>query len=1122
MLANELIDRLERLGLLDQEIIEALREQLVQGGTRVTPEAVAKLLVDNGHLTRFQATKLIGELRSGEYESEAESTDDLVAEVSELEVLPEDDVETVEPEVEEVTPLYEAASEFDSAVEVEEVEAVEAVEMAGFDGEASDGADKARPTPNRKKADPEKSQWDSFKIYGYIGIIVFLILVGGGITFVLTREDADQVIGKANEQYENQNYQAAQDMYLSFLESFGDVNQYSSLARARITMTELYKAAEFKQEPWKAVELEKEKLPLVADEPGMNDERPDLAALMVDIAANLAESAGRATETEKKQELLVVLDEQLQLMENPQYMLSSVKVTLAAQIQGVVEARARVQRDISRNIRLDEAEVAMGSFLDNEDTKAAYDKRKELLKSFPELYDHERLEVLIKRASKIQQTLVSASSELPKVSTNEESEVTLDAVVLTTLQGRPAPDLIDETLYFRAGGSILAFDGETGRLIWRKYVGVAKDLPPVQLEDGVLLSQSATLEVLRCNESDGTVAWSSSIGEVFSEPVAIKDDIYISTDSGRLLTIDAISGDAKWATQLPQALSTGPGVDDRLRKVYLPGNHSNIYVLNSRDGSCTESYYLGHEDNTVSVPPIPLLGHLFVIENAGAEYANVHVLRFDERGEKLVQAQAPFRLIGNVIVSPIVDGRRLIVLTDRGEVTVYDIEPTAEREQVTVAASLPAFYDEPTSTQMSVGKSQMWITGTRLGRYELQINTGRVIRDWSIHELDTFIGKPYSSDDALVHARVLRDTSAIRITAADPKTGDEIWRTDVGVPVSMLEPTDSGVHVVTTQAALFKLQPDSATKEMIGGEKPLENPGDQAVAIRFMDPIKLDDKRRVMLNAVGDPSLLIYDPDRASEKLRRVTMRLPSGLPTSGGVASGGGLLLPLDNGRIVLVDWRTGAVSSSAPFQPASDPVGRVTWTKPIPLPDDPDQVVLADSRKKIYRLRVGEQIRELQSKDMDFKVLGPSAGVGNTMVASFAGPAADSIVGYDLSSLNEVFRTLLNGRIDWGPTAAGDLALVRTDDGILHAFKSDGTSAFEVNVPAGQIAGDPVRDGSRVILASRSGWVITFDAASGKLLGKLDLGQPISASPLLLDTTKLLIPGLEGVVYQAEVPVQ
>lgn len=1122
MLANELIDRLERLGLLDQEIIEALREQLVQGGTRVTPEAVAKLLVDNGHLTRFQATKLIGELRSGEYESDSPGTDNLVEEVDELEVLPEDEGEAVEAEVEEAVPLYEASSELYSADAVEEVVAVEAVEVSGFGEETVEATDDTRPKPNRKKPDAEKSQWDSFKIYGYIGIIVFLLLVGGGITFVLTREDADQVIGKANEQYENQNYQAAQDMYVSFLESFGATNQYSSMARARITMTELYKAAEFRQEPWKAVELEKEKLPLVADEPGMNDERPDLAQLMVDIAANLAESAGRAAETEKKQELLVVLDEQLVLMENPEYMLSSAKVNLAPQIQGVVEARARVQRDIDRNIQLDQAEASMISSLEQQETKAAYDTRKELLKSFPELYDHERLQTLIKQASGIQQTLVRAASELPKVSSEESPTAATDSIVLTTLEGNTAPELVDATLYFRAGGSILAFDGETGRLIWRKYVGVAKDLPPVQLEDGVLLSQSANLEILRCNENDGSVAWKSSIGEEFSEPISVKDDIYVSTDAGRLLAIDAISGDAKWATQIPQELDVGPGVDDRLRRIYLAGDHSNVYVLNSRDGACVESYYLGHEASTVSVPPIPLLGHLFVIENAGANYANVHVLRFDERGEKLVQAQAPFRLIGNVIVSPIVNGRRLIVLTDRGEVTVYDIEPTAERDQVTVAATLPAFYDEPTSTQMAVGKSQMWITGTRLGRYELQINTGRVIRDWSIHELDTFIGKPYSSDDALVHARILRDTSAIRITAADPKTGDEIWRTDVGVPVSLLEPTDSGVHVVTTQAALFNLQSDASTDRLLGGEKPIENPGDKAVAIRFTDPIKVDEKRRVMLNAVGDPSLLVYDPDRKSEKLRRVTMRLPSGLPTSGGVASGGGLLLPLDNGRIVLVDWRTGAVSSSAPFQPASDPVGQVIWTKPIPLPDDPDQVVLADSRKKIYRLRVGEQIRELQSTELEFKLIGPSARVGNAMVASFAGPAADSLIGFDLSNLNEVFRMLLNGRINWGPMSAGELALVRTDDGVLHGFKTDGTSVFEVEVPDGEIAGYPLSDENRLILVGRSGWIITLDAASGEVIGQIDIGQPISASPVLLDATKLLIPGLEGVVYQAEVPVQ
>ena len=1121
MLANELIDRLERLGLLDQEIIEALREQLVQGGTRVTPEAVAKLLVDNGHLTRFQATKLIGELRSGEYQSDSDGSSELVEEVADLEILPDEDAEPVEAVVEEVAASYEAENSLYDA-DVEEVVAVEAVEVGALDEDPAGPETSARPKPKHKKADSEKSQWDSFKIYGFIGIIAGLLLIGGGITFVLTREDADQVIAKANEQYDNQNYDAAQKMYQSFIESFGNENQYSSLARSRMIMTELYKAAEFRQKPEEAVAVEKEKLPLVADEEGMNEERGNLAALMVDIAANIAEAAQRAKETAKKQELLEVLDEQMVLMENPQYMMSSMKVTLASQIQSVVESRARVQRDISRNIRLDEAEVSMISSLDQKETKAAYDTRKELLRLFPELYDHERLQTLIKRASDIQQTLVTASSELPNVTVGGDDAEEAQAVVLTTLEGNAIPDLRGVTLYFRAGGSILAFDGETGKLSWRKYVGMAKDLPPVQLEDGVLLCQSTELEIIRCNESDGSVAWTSAIGESFSEPISNKDEIYVSTDSGRLLSIDVISGDAKWATQIPQSLNVGPGVDDRLRRVYLAGDHSNVYVLNSRDGNCVESYYLGHEAATVSVPPIPLLGHLFVIENAGADYANMHVLRVDERGEKLVQAQAPFRLIGNVSIPPIVDGRRLIVLTDRGEVTVYDIEPTAEREQVTVAATLPAFYDEPTATQMAVSKSQMWITGTRLGRYELQINTGRVIRDWSIHELDTFIGKPYSSDDALVHARILRDTSAIRITAANPKTGEEIWRTDVGVPVSHLQSAESGVHVITTQAALFNLSLDPATNTYLGGQSPLENPGDKAVAIRFKDPISIDAKKKVMLNEVGDPSLLVYDPDRETEKLRRVTMSLSSGLPTSGGVISGGGLLLPLDNGRVVLVDWRTGAVSSSAPFQPASDPVGKIKWTRPITLPDDPDQVVLADSRKKIYRLRVGEQIRELQSKDLEFPLIGPSSRVGNVMLASTAGPAADSLVGFDLSNLSETFRVLLNGRIIWGPMAAGDVALVKTDDGKIRGYRASGQQDFEVAIPVGEIVGSPIRDENRILLAGRSGWLLTLDASSGSVLGQADIGQPIFSAPMLVNSNQLLIPGAEGVVYSAEVPVK
>ncbi len=118
----------------------------------------------------------------------------------------------------------------------------------------------------------------------------------------------------------------------------------------------------------------------------------------------------------------------------------------------------------------------------------------------------------------------------------------------------------------------------------------------------------------------GAIRWRSQVGEPFSEPVAIDEEIYASAVSGTVFALDAESGEAKWATQIPQSLEVSPGVDSRLSRAYLPGDHSNLYVLNARDGSCIESYYIGHAEGTIAVPPIPLLGHVFVVENEAVDY----------------------------------------------------------------------------------------------------------------------------------------------------------------------------------------------------------------------------------------------------------------------------------------------------------------------------------------------------------------------------------------------------------------------------------------------------------------------------------------------------------------------
>ncbi len=68
MMIEQFIERLEQQGLLDKSVIDDLRGKVARvKGKKITPEAIAKYLVDKGHLTPFQATKLISDVscRSG-------------------------------------------------------------------------------------------------------------------------------------------------------------------------------------------------------------------------------------------------------------------------------------------------------------------------------------------------------------------------------------------------------------------------------------------------------------------------------------------------------------------------------------------------------------------------------------------------------------------------------------------------------------------------------------------------------------------------------------------------------------------------------------------------------------------------------------------------------------------------------------------------------------------------------------------------------------------------------------------------------------------------------------------------------------------------------------------------
>ena len=94
MMVEQFIDRLEQQGLLDKETLADLRRKVVRAkGKKITPKALAKYLVDRGHLTRFQAIKLVGDISalpdSGTIRAGKPKTEDK-ANSDELRLLPDD------------------------------------------------------------------------------------------------------------------------------------------------------------------------------------------------------------------------------------------------------------------------------------------------------------------------------------------------------------------------------------------------------------------------------------------------------------------------------------------------------------------------------------------------------------------------------------------------------------------------------------------------------------------------------------------------------------------------------------------------------------------------------------------------------------------------------------------------------------------------------------------------------------------------------------------------------------------------------------------------------------------------------------------------------------------------
>ncbi len=1177
MSARELLDRLEEQGMLEDSVIADLRRQLDGASRGVSAESIAKLLVDNGHITKFQATKLINDVTATAEDRRTARAESAEAKRQQADAPPakkaseEDDLIDLPPTPEE---LKKAAADAQRAKQqtasskksepkaaepapreapaaaakpdkkpaakprasapetpppapaepvvlddVVEVDVLDDAQVGSADPLATGnlGAmDQPRaPARGLKKKTVRSNPWDSpLMLVGGFSLIV-LIAVSVVMYYSLTRGTAAEFFEAAQTDYRGGSYVNAIAKYEKFLRYYpSDPN--SSEARVRMNMAQLRIEAEGARDPQKGLEAAERILPTIENEEAFSEARTELATMLPDIARAFAERAKEAKTVDEAEALLARVDQAMVLVDNPSYIPTSAKKTQANVIDKIQETVTQVRRDMNQERELAKAVSGMASAIAAGTTREAFRIRDELVASYPGLEAHPEVVQKIAEIAERERDLITVSQQdVP--ATIEAAAEERARIVLFGRTGSGIPNVDEETVVLSVPGAVYGLDAPSGRVLWRKFVGYDVTYDPWRVNSDIdadaLLVDGDQYAVLRVKPRTGEIVWRLEIGEAFNNPVLWRDRVLVTTKTGKVWNIDVASGLSRRQTELKQGLDAPAGTYDKFSLLYQVGENDNVYVVSIDTMECREVYYLGHRKGTVVVPPTFAAGLLFVPVNAGPDFAFIHVLAVDSNGLNLKPIQAPIRIDGHVIASPLVSGRRILFVTSFGGVIPYEINSQQDPPVTQEIAPLTATRSTPMHTYAVLDRASVWVADQRILGYDIQASQAQFNRRWAAHDGESFVAPLKRVGEAVVYVRGSAGSSGFRVTAVDGATGKEIyWQTDLSFPtLNIVDAGEGKLLAASSLGAVYSITPEALQTGLIEAAADLRLGG-----TAFQHSLSIADGRQVIFSEAAQA--LIYDPARADREMRLLRLNMPDGSAACGPILAAGGLLVPLATGQISVFDLSSGG-DLVLPFQPQIRAGSRVAWRRPATIAADQKEIVIADDRQNLYRIGIvdtgGAHLAPIEQVTTREQIVGGLAVLDNTVFAILGRNDSDALTTFALPRLKEDDPIPLNGRVTWGPQRVNDVVLVATDTEGLSAWDASRQRKWSTPLPYGPLAGTPAVYDGDLVLASTSGMVWRVSSTDGREVGQHDVGEPLGGGPVLSGDS-LLVPGADGTLFQ------
>jgi hypothetical protein len=502
----------------------------------------------------------------------------------------------------------------------------------------------------------------------------------------------------------------------------------------------------------------------------------------------------------------------------------------------------------------------------------------------------------------------------------------------------------------------------------------------------------------------------------------------------------------------------------------------------------------------------------------------LHVLATDAKGQGLKAIKkSPLRLSGRVALPPLTYGNRLIVVTDLGEIHVLEVNSgNADQPVQEVVEPVPASFKTPITGYVAFDNGRLWVANDRLTKYELQALKNKLLVKWSKAERDTFVGPCQVQGELVLSIRRRQRSPAYTVAALHVDDGRLLWETDVATPLAALgsDVARKQIFALSAQAELFDI---AVTPEVLQAGR-LDQPSAAAVGaartVAFSQPIGSDGGVWTLASVQDRSQLVVFNPQAPAKagRLDARKIRAGSDAQVAGSVTPfAGGLLVPLDNGQLILIDPLTGD-NKAQPFQAPIEAGAKVAWQGAALVGPDLQAFVIANSRKQLFRvgLKAGPspRLEQLAHNQVDVDLVSSLAACGDAVLGVVREPQRDKLVAFAVADLAAGQEIPLEGRIVWGPEAVGDVVLAVTDREQLLCFEAGPKQRWATKLAYGPLAGAPRRQEQDLLLASQSGVVWRVALADGSETAKTDIGEPLSGSPVPF-ASRLLVPGSDGTLH-------